>query len=134
MKPWILILPLCLLLISGCTSASTHLADVRESSSENLTVGKVQREIKVGMTSAEVASVLGSPNIVSTDEDHRENWIYDKIATDNAYSTSGNGILTLIIGPRDSGATSTAQRTLTIIIKFDREGKVRDFAYHSSRF
>ena len=33
-----------------------------------------------------------------------------------------------------SEASSTSQRTLTVIIKFDEEKKVRDFAYHTSRF
>ena len=35
---------------------------------------------------------------------------------------------------RGAGAASTSQRTLTIIIKFDRDQRVRDFAYHTSRF
>ena len=32
------------------------------------TVGVVQKEIKVGMSGAQVAEVLGSPNVVTTDE------------------------------------------------------------------
>jgi hypothetical protein len=34
----------------------------------------------------------------------------------------------------DTGAKSTSQRTLTVIIKFDEAGKVRDFDYHATRF
>lgn len=87
------------------------------------------------MSSAEVAQVLGSPNIVSTDEERREVWIYDKIATDHAQSSSSGGINILILGASSSaGASSTSQRTLTVIIKFDNIGKVRDFAYHTTRF
>jgi hypothetical protein len=33
-----------------------------------------------------------------------------------------------------AGASSTSQRTLTVIIKFDGNHKVRDYAYHSSSF
>ena len=33
-----------------------------------------------------------------------------------------------------AGARSTSQRTLTVIVKFDEEKKVRDVAYHTSRF
>jgi hypothetical protein len=29
---------------------------------------------------------------------------------------------------------TTSQRTLTVIIKFDEHDRVRDFAYHTSRF
>ena len=137
--------------ISGCMSASQHRSAVQDNSSDRLTVGTVQREIRVGMSGADVAAVLGSPNIVSSDEKRREIWIYDKIATDTIYSSSSGGINTLILGggilgtvpngggvgaggSRSAGASSTSQRTLTIIIKFDNDKKVRDFAYHTSRF
>jgi len=133
--------------IAGCMSASEHRAAVQEPAGERLTVGTVQREIRVGMSGGEVAAVLGSPNIVSTDEDRREVWIYDKIATDSAYSSSTGGIASLILAGSGSvgggaagsvnqsaGASSTSQRTLTVIIKFDDDKKVRDFAYHTSRF
>jgi outer membrane protein assembly factor BamE (lipoprotein component of BamABCDE complex) len=99
------------------------------------------------MSGAEVAQVLGSPNIVSTDELRREVWIYDKFSTDVAYSTSSGGVAALIFGGgadvvggagsnagRSTGAASTSQKTLTVIIKFDEAKKVRDFAYHTSSF
>ena len=84
------------------------------------------------MPSADVATILGAPNIVSTDENRLEVWVYDKIATDVVYSQSDAGIKFLTVG--NSGAKSTNQRTLTIIIKYDKDGKVRDFAYHTSSF
>jgi outer membrane protein assembly factor BamE (lipoprotein component of BamABCDE complex) len=91
------------------------------------------------MTSAQVIEALGSPNVVTTDEERREVWIYDKIATNVTYSQSeGQSGLFLILagvgGSGSSGSTSTSQRTLTVVIKFDKDNKVRDFAYHSSQF
>jgi outer membrane protein assembly factor BamE (lipoprotein component of BamABCDE complex) len=134
-------------LVTGCQSAAYHKQQVQDDSSERVTVGKVQKEIRTGMSGAEVAQALGSPNIVSTDEDRNEVWIYDKIATDHAYSESRGSVMALILGwggsvagaaggsmSSSAGASSTSQRTLTIIIKFNQEGKVRDFAYHTSRF
>jgi len=87
------------------------------------------------MSSAQVIETLGSPNIVSTDENRLEVWVYDKIASDVSYSNSDGGVW-LIFGAvgGSSGAVSTSQRTLTIVIKFDADRKVRDFAYHSSSF
>ena len=32
------------------------------------------------------------------------------------------------------GASATTQKTLTVIIKYDEQGRVRDFAYHTSTF
>ena len=103
------------------------------------------------MPSAAVVEVLGSPNIVSTDEKRREVWVYDRIATERVYSADSGGIASLIFGGwagasggigggaapsygSGSGASSTSQRTFTVIIKFDETSRVRDFAYHSSRF
>jgi len=133
--------------LGGCQTAAEHKAQVRDDSTDRVSVGKVQREIRVGMSGAEVAQVLGSPNIVTTDEERREVWIYDKIATDRVYSTSSGGISALILGfgggaagaasgsgTSSAGAASTSQRSLTVIIKFDNDKKVRDFAYHQSQF
>ena len=121
--------------LNGCATASRHKELARGDEVDRLTVGKVQREIKVGMSSAQVIEILGSPNVVSTDEERREVWVYDKISTEVAYSASESaGTLILFGGSGASGAKSTSQRTLTIIIKFDKENKVRDFAYHTSSF
>ncbi len=128
--------------LNACT-ASQHVASVRDDEGERITVGAVQKEIKVGTPATQVAQYLGSPNIVTTDEQHRESWIYDKISTEVAYSNSSGGIGGLIVGGSGggigygsggSGATSKSQRTLTIIIHFDDTSRVRDFAYHTSRF
>jgi len=125
------------LILSGCQSASEHAADVRKARNDGdkLTLGRVQKEIRVGMTNAEVAEVLGSPNMVTTDDKRRENWVYDRISTQTVQSSSSGGVNVLILGAGSStGARSTSQRTLTIIVKFDDKSRVRDFAYRSSSF
>jgi len=134
-------------LLTGCMTAPQHHEAVTDDSSDRVTVGRVQKEIKVGMSGAEVATVLGSPNVVTTDDQRREVWIYDKIATETVYSTSSGGIGALILafgssaagavapsGSQASGARSVSQRTFTVIIKYDPDKKVRDFAYHTTRF
>ena len=123
---------LSVLFLSGCASASYQRQQVRDDTGDRLTVGKVQKEIRIGMSSADVIQILGSPNVVTTDEERREVWVYDKIASEVVYSASNAGLKFLTSGA--SGASSTSQRTLTIVIKFDQDKKVRDFAYHSSSF
>ena len=56
------------LLLAGCSSHYGKPTD-----EEKLTVGTVQKEIRIGMAGGDVAQVLGSPNIVSSDEDRNEN-------------------------------------------------------------
>ncbi len=129
MKSFWSILSLCLLIAAaGCGGK----AEIKE---DRLTVGKVQGEIKVGMPGSQVAELLGSPNIVTTDEKRREVWIYDKVSTDRVDTASSTFASIIILGAtsRDS-SSSQRQRTLTIIIKYDEEKKVRDFAYNSTQF
>jgi outer membrane protein assembly factor BamE (lipoprotein component of BamABCDE complex) len=102
---------------------------------DNLTVGKVQGEIKVGMDAASVAQILGSPNIITTDDQRREVWIYDKVSSDSVDTSNSFGGTIIILGGQTSQYQSTkTQKTLTIIIKFDEEKRVRDFGYNYSQF
>ena len=131
---YFLILASALFLISGCSmAASKHRADIRDDAGDRVTVGKVQREIKVGISSSAVVEILGSPNVVTTDAKRREVWVYDKIASERIVSSSASSIF-LWFGDQGQAASSSSQRTLTIIIKFDESSVVRDFAYHTSRF
>jgi outer membrane protein assembly factor BamE (lipoprotein component of BamABCDE complex) len=122
--------------LMGC-SASDHAAKVNqdEANSGKLTTGKVQSQISKGMSGGQVAEVLGSPNIVTTDEAGREVWVYDRFASEVRSSESSGGVwLVLGIVRGSSGAATKSTRSLTIVIKFDEAKKVRDVAYHSSSF
>ena len=121
---------LCMTL-SGVSCAAKQ-AEIKE---DRLTVGRVQGEVKVGMSAAQVAELLGSPNIVTTDDKRREVWIYDKVSTDRVDTASSSYAGLIILGTNSSDRSSSQrQRTLTIIIKYDEEKKVRDFAYNSTQF
>lgn len=146
-----LIIVTMVLTLTGCMSAHQHYQQTHGAQERQMTVGTVQKEIRKGMSASDVAEALGSPNIVTTDGEGREVWIYDKISTDVTYSKDSGGLgAILLIGSasggvaggglgsgdysRSAGAQSKTQRTLTVVIKFDAEKKVRDFSYHSSRF
>ena len=135
-----------ILLSIGCTTAY-HQEKLASTKEREVTVGVVQKEIRVGMSQTEVAEALGSPNIVTMDKNGTESWIYDKIASEASYSkgnlsgaaggagTTGNTLLLgLIIGGFESGASSTTQKTLTVVIKFGQDHLVKSFSYHSSKF
>lgn len=138
--------------IGGCMTAADHASQLHSAQQRRLTVGVVQKEIRQGMSQADVAGALGSPNIVTKDSGGTETWIYDKIATEASYSNDSSGSSggigggglpssrSLLLGGiggggrRSAGASATTQRTLTVIIKFDGAGNVADFSYHSSTF
>jgi len=115
--------------------ALTACVSTPEDAPDKLTVGTVQREIKVGMDAGTVAEVLGSPNIVTTDADGNEKWIYDKVSSDRvAESGSFGGGIIIFGGSKSKASSSSTQRTLTIVIKFDENDLVRDVAYNYSQF
>jgi len=117
-----------------------------------MTVGVVQKEIRVGMPSTDVLEALGSPNMVRKGADTvGETWVYDKIATEASYKNSNTNVGGNVSGaaiPGDvlllgnvgasrsgsKGASATTQKTLTVIIRFDANDKVESFSYHTSTF
>lgn len=132
-------------------TGAEHQQSLHSTAERELTVGTVQREIRKGMSAAEVAETLGSPNIVTKDATGDETWVYDKIATEASYSAdsgsaSGAGAAggtpgsTLLLGglfgsySRSAGASASTQKTLTVVIKFAKSGGVKDFSYHASKF
>ncbi|MEW6440475.1 MAG: hypothetical protein AB1640_06005 [bacterium] len=137
---------------AGCMSAAQHQQELGSTAEREMTVGIVQKEIRVGMSQADVASALGSPNIVTRDSEGKETWVYDKIATEASFSRSGGGLGggvgaggiagdALILGgvgggySKSSGAAATTQKTLTVMIKFDKNTSlVESFSYHTSKF
>lgn len=149
---------LFLSLLIGCIphmTAAEHQQSLGSTQEREMTVGIVQKEIRVGMSQADVAEALGSPNIVTKDSAGDETWIYDKIATEASYSRSGQaegvkggvgagGLLDKVLilggviygrsGFNEAGASATTQKTLTVVIKFNRNGLVKDFSYHASKF
>jgi outer membrane protein assembly factor BamE (lipoprotein component of BamABCDE complex) len=130
---WAALPALLFALMTGC--AATPAGNPEGPAEKATTVGLVQKQIRVGMSGAEVTEVLGSPNIVTTDEKRREVWVYDKVSTDSATTKTESGVFLLLINASSSSASrSTTQRTLTIIIKYDEKGLVRDFAYNASKF
>lgn len=119
----------------GCTSVQKQKEAVRDDTTDRISVGTVQREIRKGMSGADVVAALGSPNMVTNDGQQRETWVYDKVATERVASSSSGGVFLILGGVQGGGAvSSTTQRTLTIIIKFDEKNLVREYSYRQSSF
>lgn len=140
-------LAMILILLFLCCTTTQHQQNLKSNKDREFTVGLVQKEIRVGMSQTEVAETLGSPNIVTRDKAGKESWVYDKIASEASYSKSSVGgaggaggatgnalLLGILSGGYDSGASSTTQKTLTVVIKFNDNHLVDSFSYHSSKF
>lgn len=111
------------------------------------TLGLVQKEVRVGMSQTEVAAAVGSPNILTRDGQGREAWVYDKMATEARLKSTGFGggggglgapgtslLLGFLSGHYNDSKSTTTQRTLTVVIRFDAEARVESFSFHATRF
>lgn len=120
-------------LIGGCSVPK--LPSDTDNSKTNMSVGVVQREIRKGMTGGEVATVLGSPNIVTSGPGGTEVWVYDRTFSQVETASASTGVW-FVVGTtgQNAGVARSSQSTLTVVIKFDAEKKVADVAYHQSKF
>jgi hypothetical protein len=137
MKKFTVVLALCstAALVTGCSRASKHADQLHSAHEREMTLGIVQKEIHHGMSQADVAAALGSPNIVTKDKEGHETWIYDKIASEVSYSQDMGGVWLILGGyHKEAGARGSTQKTLTIVIKFDEQSHVDKVSYNSSRF
>jgi hypothetical protein len=154
-KSIVSVIPACLLL-AGCMSAARHQQSLGATQDRALTVGTVQKQIQVGVAQSDVAMTLGAPNIVTRDRQDRETWVYDKIATEASFSQDSGSVFAMVTGTanfsgsgvdagqananaggnysRQAGAASLTQRTLTVVIKFDRNNAVESLSYHATTF
>jgi outer membrane protein assembly factor BamE (lipoprotein component of BamABCDE complex) len=107
--------------------------------SNDFTLGKVQSQLSNGMSSSEVVSLLGSPNLVTSTKDGGEAWTYDKISQESEASSvsgaaagSSGRFLGFFAGGRSKSSNSS--KNLTLIVKLNAEGIVTDFKYQSIKY
>jgi hypothetical protein len=114
----------------------------------SLTHGMVQMTLVVGATTqAEILETFGAPNITTVDGTGAEMWVYDRHATVTSNNESGFSIGMLAggggggvgggggLGFGKSKSKGVQQsRSMTLIIKFDRQRRVSDFRSRSSSF
>ena len=118
--------------LEGGVKKNTPVTPVQE---QEMTLGIVQRDIKIGSSQSDVAVALGSPNIVTRDSDGKDTWIYDKVSSISTYNSSGFGVGIILAGyAKAKENTQTVKKTLTVVIKFDKNSNVDSFTYHMSKF
>lgn len=95
----------------------------RQQEVTKLTLGAVQANLKAGTPSATVVEVLGSPNLVTSNSDGTETWVYDKISTEAE----------IVVGTA-SAVVSKSSRTMLVVIKFDAFKKIETVKYRQTSY
>ncbi len=103
--------------------------------SEELTLGIIQQRVHAGMSQTEIVSCLGSPDMINKETDGSQTWIYDKNSksTHSTYNKHWFWILFFWKGKGHNDTVST-QKTLTLIINFDKNDIVQNFSYNTKSF
>jgi outer membrane protein assembly factor BamE (lipoprotein component of BamABCDE complex) len=135
MKLYTVIAFLGFALLTGCATQPAPVAVIpaRQAEIQKITVGAAQT-LQIGMGGAEVVSALGTPNIVTTDKEGLETWVYDKIANEYEFvSVQENG---WAFNPRQrsSGVEVRSQRTLIVVVKFDKDRKIANVQYRQTAY
>lgn len=87
------------------------------------------------MTGGEVATALGSPNIVTSGPNGTEVWVYDRTFSEVSTAGASTGVWFVVgVTNQDAAVRRSTQTTLTVVVKFDAEKRVSEVAYHQSKF
>ncbi len=122
-----------LILMSILLSACAH--KPAPSTDNPFTSGQVSLTLKKGVTTqAEVANAFGAPNIV-TQNGGESTWIYQKNAQiAHSHSQGVFATILLVSAGSNSAASSQSSRTMTLIIKFNKQDRVIDFKSMTTSF
>ena len=113
----------CCALLGCAPPAPFATIPARQIETQKVTLGNVQMVVKKGASSADVIGALSSPNIVTSNKDGTETWVYDKIMTESETAHGNNGMVSV-----------RSTRTMIVVIKFDREHRVETVQYRQTSY
>ena len=113
--------------IGGCAQVPLAAIPARQIETQRITLGNVQQVVKKGAANSDVIAALSSPNIITTNSDGTETWVYDKISSEAE----------VVGGPGFGGSAAVAvksSRTMIVVIKFDKNSKVDTVSYRQTSY
>ena len=118
----LLLLVFTLVMATGCQAPLAVIPN-RQQEISKIALGNVQSNLKKGVASSLVIENLGSPNIITSNSDGTESWVYDKISTETESANGWSG-----------NVTSKSTRTMIVFIKFDSLKNVEDIKYRQTSY
>lgn len=122
-------------LLAGCSTNSGPLVSIpsRSMETQRLAVGAAQM-LKVGSTSERVIELLGSPNVVTNNEDGLETWVYDKMSKEIETVRTRDGGWLFTPKQQQSVVSVVGERALIVVIKFDKDQRVSNVRYRQTSY
>jgi outer membrane protein assembly factor BamE (lipoprotein component of BamABCDE complex) len=127
-----LLILLSVLTVSGCMSDPQPLSD----RNSQLTQGNVQMNVVVGKTTKiQILETFGAPNITTRESSRTEVWTYQRAGQASQASSVSGGWTVIFAGSNYSkSGFESSSRMITLIIKFNSQDIVSDFASRTSNF
>lgn len=110
-------------LVTGCQMAPLATIPGRQVETQKITLGSLQSQVREGVSSADVINALGSPNIITSNPDKTETWVYDKIMTESEVASG-----------YQSAVAVKSTRTFIVTVKFDRQNRVSNVSYRQTSY
>lgn len=133
MKSIFTLLTICsfTIFLSACATAPTP-----NPASNPFTPGEVSLKLQRGVTTkTEVLQAFGAPNIVSQNAAGDSVWTYQKNATVSQASRHGSYWTILLAGSNNNtSGFAESDRSMTLIISFNKAGIVKNFKSLSTNF
>jgi outer membrane protein assembly factor BamE (lipoprotein component of BamABCDE complex) len=124
MKNTFIPISLATVLLTGCVGNVPYaLLPARQADTQKVTLGNVQSQVQPGASSADVITALGSPNIITTNNDKTETWVYDKVMSETEVARDYYG-----------GVKARSSRTMIVTVKFNKSKKVEDVQYRQTSY
>jgi len=103
--------------------------------SNEFSLGIAQKSLYTGMPQPEVVSCLGAPDFVAKTSEGCETWVYERSfkSTHEVYDKSW---LWLLFFGRRKGCqhTEISQKSINVVLNFDKNSCLENFSYKSSNF
>ena len=121
----------CLAFLVLSLVAGVGCARQETASQSNLTPGMAKKYIYSGKTSeTEVMEIFGPPDLV-THKNGKDVWTYDKISQE---VTASNGFLTIILAGYSKSRQTQSNRSVMLIVYFDKKEIVEDYKLSAAKF
>lgn len=103
--------------------------------SEEFTLGLVQQQLHAGMPQSDIVSCLGAPNMVVKNSEGCETWVYNKTSQSTRETYNKSWFWLLFAGRRKGcQSTETSQKSLTVVLNFNKNACLETFTYNTHNY
>ena len=128
-----LLISILFLFMFSCTSTQSHRSPVQKS---NLTFATVKKNLIKGKTTqAQIIQLLGSPNIITKDQNGLEMWNYSRQSFKSGSESAGMGMgIPFFTSTQNQAFSQSSTSSFDLILKFNSNDVLVNYDVTVSKF